>query len=131
MINLILERQRQEINATLGRLELPGPAFKIFCTLEPLPPVIPPGIYPLVYEYSAKFKRHLWELKNVPGHSEIKIHNGNTSSDSTACVLLGMRHGTLNGQPAVLSSRFALNAFHIAMQGFKDASIEVIDLIGD
>lgn len=131
MIKIILERQRQELNATLGRLELPGPAFKIFCTLEPLPPVIPVGIYPLVYEYSAKFRRYLWELKNVPGHTEIKIHNGNTAESTMACVLIGMRHGTLNGQPAVLSSRFALNSFHIAMQSFKSASIEIIDLVGD
>lgn len=107
--------------------------FKIFATLEPLPPKTPLGIYPIVFEYSPKFKRNLWELKDVPGHSEIKIHNGNTATDTDGCALIGMKHGTLQGHPAVLSSRLALQLFHSAMAPYEHTknTIEVIDLIGD
>ena len=149
---IILKRIRQEINATLGTLELGGPVFKHFATLEPLEVKIPPGKYPLIFEYSPKFKRHLWELKNVPGHTEIKIHNGNTRyardkdgytyEQTEGCPLIGMRHGELfvsakgrNGlptvsgdQPAVLGSRAALEQFHRTLAPWdKEAlTIEVI-----
>lgn len=130
---LILTRFRHESNATLGRVELGGPVFKIFATLEPLPPVIPTGEWPIRFEYSPKFKRHLWELKNVPGHTELKIHNGNNWAATEGCILIGMRHGNLNGDPAVLSSRLALGQFHDALRPWEGQTLtlEVIDGIGD
>lgn len=126
---IILHRKREDLNATLGQLELPGPIFKFFHTLEPLPSIIPLGIFPLRFEYSAKFKRFLWELKDTPNHRELKIHNGNTAEDTQGCILIGARHGALNGQPAVLSSRLSLQQFHAAMIPHErsGARIEVID----
>lgn len=130
---LILTRTRHEPYSTLGTLEIGGPVFKHYATLEPLPAVIPPGVYPLVYEHSNKFKRQLWELKNVPGHSELKIHNGNNWAATQGCILVGMRHGILNGAPAVLSSRLALSSITEALRPYEGQTlqIEVIDEIGE
>jgi hypothetical protein len=65
-----------------------------FCfTLEPARTqgkgCIPCGVYPIVWEYSPKFKCNLWELKNVSGRSEIKVHVGNSTKDTEGCILVG------------------------------------------
>ncbi len=38
---------------------------------------VPAGEYPLILEYSPRFKKELWELKNVPNRSEAKFHSAN------------------------------------------------------
>lgn len=47
------------------------------------------GSYQARYEYSAKFKEYLVELKRVPNHEEIKIHAGNFRKDTRGCILIG------------------------------------------
>lgn len=130
---IVLRRTQNPPGATLGTLEIGGPIYKIFASLEPAHPVIPTGTWALVNEYSARFKRYLWELKGVPGHTELKIHNGNIPSDTQGCVLIGMRHGTLNGGPAVLNSRWALSALTQALEPYKELElkIEVVDGVGE
>ena len=130
-MRLILTRSGTEKDATLGQLEIPGPVYKIFATLEPHPVELPPGIYPLKFEYSNRFKRYLWELKDVPGHSEIKIHNGNTRKDSKNCILIGIRHGYLQADPAVLRSRLALEQFHRVMQRYEGEKVNLEVVSGD
>lgn len=71
---------------------------------------IPTGVYTCKPYSSAKFP-NVWELKDVPGRSLILIHAGNTHLDTHGCVLLGKEYGQLNGLPAVLRSREALNEF--------------------
>lgn len=56
-------------------------------------------------------KRELFELVNVPGRSNIQFHSGNTEDDSEGCVILGTKHGTLDGKPAVLSGKLGEVAF--------------------
>ena len=127
-MRLLLSRFETEKDATLGRLEIAGPVFRIFTTIERNPAILPAGLYPIRFEYSPRFKRYLWELKDVPGHTEIKIHNGNTANHSDGCILIGMRHGQLNGQPATLESRRALELFTRAMSRYEasmDVKIEV------
>lgn len=131
MFCLKLYRLRTEQDATLGVLELGSPIWKKFATLEPNPSVIPAGSYDLRLELSPKFHRQLWELKNVPGHSELKFHNGNTAENTQGCPLLGLKHGHLQGKPAVLNSRAALEAFMRSMPGTGIAKLEVIDIGGE
>ncbi len=123
--SIILTRFASPPDATMGRLEIGGPVYKIYATLEPFPFVTRPGVYPLVWEYSHKFKRHLWELKNVPGHTEIKIHHGNTNADTEGCILLGRKHGSLNGKTAVLSSRRALEDFCASLSQWQNLKLEI------
>lgn len=131
--HIILIRAKQQFNTTLGTLEIGGPVFKHYVTLERTAKLFPAGTYDLVYEHSNRFKRQLWELKGIPGRSEIKIHNANTAEQLNGCVAIGMRHGTLNLRPAALSSRLALEQFTEALRPFQGLTlkIEVIDGIGD
>ena len=50
---------------------------------------IPAGRYQIIWSYSAKFKKSLPLLLNVPGYEGIRIHSGNTNSDTYGCILLG------------------------------------------
>jgi len=51
---------------------------------------IPTGVYEVVFNYSAKFKKELPLLLNVPGYQGIRIHSGNTAVDSLGCILPGI-----------------------------------------
>ncbi len=43
-----------------------------------------------------------------PGRSAILIHHGNRVRDVIGCIAIGMDHGTLGGEPAVLRSLMAM-----------------------
>ncbi len=51
---------------------------------------IPRGIYEVQITYSPKFKRMLPILRDVEGFIGIRIHPGNTASDSLGCLLPGV-----------------------------------------
>ena len=61
-------------------------------TLENRGKAIPEGVYVLKNSQSPKFKRELPLISNkaVPASHGIRIHSGNSSSDSAGCVLVGM-----------------------------------------
>lgn len=65
---------------------------------------IPAGRYELVISFSARFQRLLPLLINVPGYEGIRIHPGNTESDSSGCICPGKSNGT-----KVLQSILAFN----------------------
>lgn len=44
-------------------------------------------------EFSEKFQRDLYELKDVPGHTEIKFHILNFNEESDGCIGLGKQKG--------------------------------------
>lgn len=71
---------------------------------------IPPGEYECDYmrrSASGKYKG-CFHVKNVPGRSQILIHNGNLPAHTKGCILIGRRRGSLAGHPAVLNSISAL-----------------------
>lgn len=75
-----------------------------FChTIERFSTSIPRGRYPLVVSYSPKFHR-LLPLLSVKGRSGIRIHCGNTSSDSRGCILVGK----LDSDFTIINSRATL-----------------------
>ena len=104
MMNLHLQRTERGDRYTMGRLAIDGEPF---CdTLEPTDrhldaitmrpeqklygqTAIPTGSYPVVLTYSPRFKRTLPLLKNVPHFEGIRIHPGNTSADTSGCILVG------------------------------------------
>lgn len=51
---------------------------------------IPVGIYKCRDTMSARFKKMLPELFNVPGYAGIRIHTGNTNEDTEGCFIVGM-----------------------------------------
>jgi len=58
----------------------------------------------------AKYK-DVFELKGVPNRSYILIHKGNFERQTSGCILLGLKSGILNGEPAVMDSHDAMDYF--------------------
>lgn len=50
---------------------------------------IPYGTYEIVRTFSNRFKKVLPELLNVPHFTGVRIHAGNSASDSAGCLLTG------------------------------------------
>lgn len=90
---------------------------------------VPAGLYKLVYEWSPRFKRKLWELKGVPGRSECKIHPANMWNQLNGCIAPGSFLGKVNndGYYDVLKSTIATALFHAALKGITRTTIEIID----
>lgn len=94
MINLKLVRTELE-DRTEGILYIDE---KYFCrTLEDKvrdkkianETAIPYGTYQVILSYSPRFKRFLPLLLNVPNFEGIRIHMGNTTKDTSGCILVG------------------------------------------
>lgn len=69
---------------------------------------IPYGTYEIKWTYSPRFKKYTPQLMNVPSFEGIRIHAGNTSSDTEGCLILGK-----NKQVGkVLNSRATINKFY-------------------
>ena len=79
------------------------------------------GKYVAVYEYSPKFKQHLIELKNVPSHTEIKIHAGNFRSNTRGCILVGLRSDV----GCVLDSRLAVDILNDMAKNAKNSNVKI------
>ena len=88
---ILVTRTKQTAKATLGALALD--AVVLGATLEDPPGEgkgpIPAGTYQLVLSYSERFKALLPEVLGVHGRTGIRLHAGNTSADTTGCILLG------------------------------------------
>lgn len=105
-MELLLERKYLKKDYTIGKLYIEG---KYFCdTLEDEVrdlnkngtfdcgefkikghTAIPYGEYEVKVTYSPKFKRDLPILLDVPNFDGIRIHRGNSSADSSGCILTG------------------------------------------
>lgn len=80
---------------------------------------VPAGDYNLVYEYSNKFKRGLYELKGVPGRTECKFHAIDFVEQLEGCIGPGMDllpDDSVN-PPFNGTSRTAENKLHTLLKG--------------
>ena len=136
--NVILTRHTHLSGRVLGRLAVfMGPVRVFTCMTFELPwldnknkiSCIPPGKYTMKFEYSGKFRDFLWELKNVPKRSEIKIHVANYPSELLGCIALGLSHADIDadGLLDLASSRKAVDRFHEAMNGATSSTITITD----
>lgn len=81
--------------STIGELFIDG-AHECFTLEDVVRPVkiksetaIPAGTYEVDVSFSAKFKKLLPELLNVPNFEGIRIHSGNKPEDTEGCILVG------------------------------------------
>lgn len=88
---------------------------------------VPAGLYVIELEYSDKFKSELWELKGVPGRSEVKIHGANYPSELLGCIAPGLFHSDINkdGKLDVTSSRLARERLHEALGDIRSTTISI------
>jgi len=90
---------------------------------------VPAGTYPIVREWSAKFKRDLWELKNVPHRGEVKIHPANYWYQLQGCIALGLRLKNMNrdGYYDLTRSAATVKDFHYLMRNESKTTITIYD----
>jgi hypothetical protein len=69
---------------------------------------IPNGAYTCQH-YSSERYTDCYIVTNVPNRSSILFHIGNTQKDTEGCILPGMKYGFIDGKPAVLDSKEAMN----------------------
>ena len=97
-MKLRLERKHLKDTYTIGKLYIDYTYFcdtiedKVRGLVEPKvygETAIRYGIYEVEVTYSPKFKRELPLIKDVPFFEGIRIHRGNTASDSSGCIIVG------------------------------------------
>lgn len=135
MKKVILQRHWQDNNQATGTLMVLNrhgqPIFACLCIERgdrnnaKSVSNVPAGEYPLILEPSPRFGQDLWELKNVPGRSECKIHPANHWHQLNGCIAPGvsLTDSDRDGYYDVTSSRNTLREFHNALKGESKTSI--------
>lgn len=79
--------------SAIGMLDIDG-VFECY-TEEPAPPHrIPAGTYPGRMVWSNRFQRVTPHVYDVPGFTDIEMHNGNFPGDTRGCTLVGETRST-------------------------------------
>ena len=91
---------------------------------------LPAGNYPLVYEYSDKFNRKLWEIKESGHRKECKFHAANYWYQLNGCIALGDSRADINndGELDITNSTKTLDKFHKVLEGATDVKLTIINL---
>lgn len=98
---------------TLGRVTAAGLVAPVFSLEQPwrgnAPGIscVPAGFFRLVLAPSRRFGREMPRLMSVPGRGGILIHGGNSTADTSGCILVG-RERAGDGR-TILRSREALS----------------------
>ena len=128
-MKLFLIRETGTDGFTAGNLFIDG--VHECCSLEDeIRPVkiqnitaIPCGTYQVIITMSARFKKRLPLLLNVPGFAGIRIHSGNTALDTSGCILVG---SCVEDEPGVLTrSLMAMHDLQTKIQAEIDSGEEI------
>lgn len=106
-MDFTLTRKMKARKSVLGILHYGSQSW---LTLENADYIIPLGVYPLDYTWSPRFGRLMPYLK-VPHRKGIRIHAGNSASDSKGCILLGMQVRSQDDELFLTDSRKAMAEF--------------------
>ena len=129
-MKLTLQRQIPSERSTIGSLFIDD-VFECD-TLEDVvrPPgikiagatAIPYGTYEVIIDYSNRFARNMPHVLNVPMFEGIRIHPGNSSSDTEGCILLG----TLKNTDRIFNSKLAFVKFYRKLEeGLKEGEVRI------
>ena len=85
----------------------------------------PTGEYKCVLEYSPRFEKDLWELKNVPNRSECKFHASNYWNQLNGCIALGDTAENIGRdfQLDVTNSGDTMDTFHRLLRNEKEIKV--------
>ena len=90
---------------------------------------IPVGTYKAVRNCSKKFGEcfRVYDLagREPANRIGILIHSGNTTEDTSGCILLGLELGMLSGNKAVLKSKEAMAAFLAKSRGIQECELVI------
>ena len=116
-------------NVTLGKLYIDG-IFECH-TLEdcdrrletsgvkiPKETAVPRGTYPVTIDFSVRFQKRMIHILNVPQVEGIRMHAGNSETDSEGCILLGLGRSCNR----LLNSRHAVDAVFVKLTLTADES---------
>lgn len=137
-MKLTLKRNEMSANTTVGELFVDG-VFECY-TLEDVvrdlasgaqkvygKTAIPAGTYKVTITQSARFKRLLPLLNDVPYFEGIRIHPGNTAEDTDGCILVGTTKVGREGKATdfIGNSRVAFDRLFAKLQTAKEVSITI------
>ena len=88
---------------------------------------VPLGTYTCKLEYSDRFKKDLWELKDVPNRSECKFHSANFFKQLNGCIALGNDFKDIDNDnyKDVIDSINTMKEFHEVLSGLKEVELTI------
>lgn len=128
-----IHRFNQDANQTLGTCAVLDHSNKLVFTSLALErgwrnnkrgvSCYPAGVYAVKLEYSNRFKKLLWEVKNVENRSECKFHAANYWNQLEGCTALGQRIRNLNNDnySDITNSDDTMAEFHLALNNYTEA----------
>lgn len=123
-------RIEESSDGTFGVLSLAGRAFCV--TLEcpnmdnrQFVSCIPAGRYSCRRVLSPRHG-HTFEITGVPGRDAILFHRGNIAEDTSGCILLGRRFGSLGSHRGILASSDAMDEFLATLAGEDSFDVEIV-----
>jgi hypothetical protein len=125
----ILERFAYLPEATLGKLTVKGEIFWIaerpWRGNKKEVSCIPSNTY-ICKRYTSERFGETFEVTGVPDRTYILFHVGNfPEKDSHGCLLVG--ESLMQGQPAVASSKVAMNRFRETLKDEESFKLQIID----
>lgn len=135
-VDIVIDRYSQDDNQTLGVCSIIKDGEPVFAGIslergwrnnKSNVSCIPIGIYPMTLEYSSRFKKELWEIKEVVGRSECKFHSASFFYDLQGCISLGdsIAHINKDNYRDLLNSRGTMRKFHKALEGCTNVKLIV------
>ena len=132
-MKLTLARRIFTTQSTIGELAVDG-NFECFTLEDPVRPkkirsvtAIPAGTYTVAITFSPRFGTELPLLLDVPEFEGIRIHPGNTATDTEGCLLVGKSRAI----DTIGSSRDAFRALFdkiaLAQGGGETVMMEIVD----
>lgn len=137
---IMLDRLLMTSTFTLGKMVVTGDhGIELFECIslelpwrgnQPRTSCVPEGRYPMKLEWSPSFRANLWELKDVPGRDEVKIHAANYVTQLRGCIAPGLKAVDINGDGTldISSSRVAFVRLMAAIGATRKAEIIIRNL---
>jgi hypothetical protein len=115
-------RRQQTTESVIGEIYIDSP--RECFTLEDAKTLYPDGEYSIALYASPRNKRMVALLLNVPGHTYIEIHIGNSAKDVEGCVAVGTSRSPNWIGNSELAFLRLINKIHIAIQGGEQVLIQ-------